>query len=377
MATYRTGTITVTNGSKAVTGASTLFKTAGVVSGDQLYIVDANNIPTGYLYEVDVVDSDTLITLKQNYQGTTASGQNYMIMNMAGNQTVPNFASRLAPVMQSWGDIEGKISVTPQIDGIPQADETGKIDKGWLPDATTEAKGVVKVGTNISVADGVISVPDASTVAKGMVKIGTNLSVADGVISVPDATTEAKGVVKVGANINVTEGTISVSVASETVKGVSELATSAEVLAGTDTERPITPKTLTDKILGTVSQSSGVPTGAIIESGSNANGHYIKHADGTMICYMPRKSMGNIACTTVAATGVRYISAGVDITFPATFIDRNVSASFSVCAASNTPKPYYFDVGAENFGTGTILFEHTTNTSTATTINLTLIGRWF
>jgi hypothetical protein len=37
-------------------------------------------------------------------------------------------------------------------------------------------------------------------------------------------------------------------------------------------------------IVGTVSQSGGVPTGAIIEQGSNANGSYIKYANGTMIC---------------------------------------------------------------------------------------------
>lgn len=37
-------------------------------------------------------------------------------------------------------------------------------------------------------------------------------------------------------------------------------------------------------IVGPVSQTGGVPTGAIIESGSNANGRYIKYADGTMIC---------------------------------------------------------------------------------------------
>ncbi|MCP3177314.1 hypothetical protein MJO47_09405 [Desulfuromonas sp. KJ2020] len=38
-------------------------------------------------------------------------------------------------------------------------------------------------------------------------------------------------------------------------------------------------------ILGTVSQSGGVPTGAIIERGSNANGEYVKFADGTLICW--------------------------------------------------------------------------------------------
>lgn len=37
-------------------------------------------------------------------------------------------------------------------------------------------------------------------------------------------------------------------------------------------------------ILGTVSQSAGVPTGAIIERGSTASGDYVKFADGTLIC---------------------------------------------------------------------------------------------
>ena len=37
-------------------------------------------------------------------------------------------------------------------------------------------------------------------------------------------------------------------------------------------------------ILGTVSQSAGVPTGAVIERGSNANGEYVRYADGTQIC---------------------------------------------------------------------------------------------
>nr|WP_321525994.1 DUF2793 domain-containing protein [uncultured Cohaesibacter sp.] len=49
-------------------------------------------------------------------------------------------------------------------------------------------------------------------------------------------------------------------------------------------------------ILGTVAQSSGVPTGAIIERGSNANGEYVRFADGTQIC-----TNGNAAITTAAA----------------------------------------------------------------------------
>lgn len=37
-------------------------------------------------------------------------------------------------------------------------------------------------------------------------------------------------------------------------------------------------------LLGPVSQSGGVPTGAVIERGSNAGGSYLRHADGTQIC---------------------------------------------------------------------------------------------
>jgi hypothetical protein len=36
-------------------------------------------------------------------------------------------------------------------------------------------------------------------------------------------------------------------------------------------------------ILGTVAQTGGVPTGAVIERGSNANGEYVKFADGTLM----------------------------------------------------------------------------------------------
>lgn len=39
-------------------------------------------------------------------------------------------------------------------------------------------------------------------------------------------------------------------------------------------------------LLGTVSQTGGLPTGAVIERGENANGTYTKYADGTMECLL-------------------------------------------------------------------------------------------
>ena len=38
--------------------------------------------------------------------------------------------------------------------------------------------------------------------------------------------------------------------------------------------------------VGTVSESSGTPTGDIIQKGSNANGEYVRYADGTQICWI-------------------------------------------------------------------------------------------
>ena len=46
-------------------------------------------------------------------------------------------------------------------------------------------------------------------------------------------------------------------------------------------------------IVGAVSQSGGTPTGAIIQRGSNANGEFVRFADGTQIC-----TNGNNAITT-------------------------------------------------------------------------------
>lgn len=50
-------------------------------------------------------------------------------------------------------------------------------------------------------------------------------------------------------------------------------------------------------LLGTVTESSGIPTGAVIERGGNANGDYVRFADGTQIC-----SNSNAAITTAPAS---------------------------------------------------------------------------
>jgi hypothetical protein len=72
---YKTGTITVTNGSPTITGAGTLWVDTGTLfPGDILYASD------GKLYEILTINSNTGITLASNYLGTSLSGQAYSIM---------------------------------------------------------------------------------------------------------------------------------------------------------------------------------------------------------------------------------------------------------------------------------------------------------
>lgn len=133
----------------------------------------------------------------------------------------------------------------------------------------------------------------------------------------------------------------------------------------------------TGNILGTVSEVSGVPTGAVIERGSNVNGDYVKFADGTMIANV------NMDLTQSATEKV-----DDTWTFPNTFlgapsimgsIDRNT------VAANATPSPS--DLGpimtASESDTSAIVEVYritgTTNfgASDTITVRLTAIGRWF
>jgi len=74
-----------------------------------------------------------------------------------------------------------------------------------------------------------------------------------------------------------------------------------------------------ENLLGTVSQTAGAPTGAVIERGANANGEYVKFADGTMICYHTF-SVGSIVAAGAGTFDNPYVSnPGVTWTFPAAF----------------------------------------------------------
>ena len=145
-----------------------------------------------------------------------------------------------------------------------------------LPTASASTLGGVKIGTNISIASGVISVADASTSGKGVVQLiasvsasasavdtkvptekavrteldkkqntltaGTNISLSGGTVTntytLPTASASTLGGVKTGSNITNSSGVISVADASTSAKGVVKLVTAVGTTLAADTVVP-------------------------------------------------------------------------------------------------------------------------------------------
>lgn len=73
-------------------------------------------------------------------------------------------------------------------------------------------------------------------------------------------------------------------------------------------------------LIGTVGQSGGIPTGAVIERGSNANGDYTRFADGTQICTVTDFNLGSIKGAGAGTFADPYrTDAPATITWPAAF----------------------------------------------------------
>jgi hypothetical protein len=72
-------------------------------------------------------------------------------------------------------------------------------------------------------------------------------------------------------------------------------------------------------ILGGVSQTGGLPTGAMIEQGSNANGTYVRFADGTQICWVTEVNMGSIIAAGDGSWATPYRTNPISLIWPAAF----------------------------------------------------------
>jgi len=125
-------------------------------------------------------------------------------------------------------------------------------------------------------------------------------------------------------------------------------------------------------ILGTVSQSAGVPTGAIIERGSNANGEFVRFADGTQICNATITVTVNTAFTNVfGTTSGNSFRSDSTWSYPSAFI---AAPTITGSGGSNAS---VVEISGEPTTTSTPFYPYTTVNGTTLIISLLAIGRWF
>ncbi len=393
MSWYRTGTVAVTNGSKTVTGVGTLWTTA-VNAGDAFALVDANLNPTGAWYEVESVTNNTTLVLKQSYAGSTGSNKQYCVFNLVGNMTTPSFAQRLATFFASFQSLIDKPTTTPTASSIPIADSGGKIADGWIPAtvARTASPALTGTPTAPTAAASIDSTQIATTAhVKGYLK---SMGIGSGAISTATSTdwndlpTEFGGSMSwktVFGGTTVTNAPPVLGAAALTHFYVTHIQYGSNTML--QIAVPFADSGVRDmsiyirgcyqgtwrrwyrqysqyNILGTVSQSDGVPTGAVIERGSNTNGEYVKFADGTMIAtFNASLSSGSYAWTYPVAFAAAPQVSAIQV------VGTSTDLVSTTCSTPGKSSVTIYGNISTNSGTSWA--------ASTSAIRLTAIGRWF
>ncbi len=181
---------------------------------------DAFRGPDGAWYEVTNIASDTALSISPNYQGATNASGGYALAPLQGY--VKDSADALRALVNLYGSKLAALGTTGNYEILP-------VEKGGTG-ATTSGGALAGLGAAKSGANSDITSLSGLTTALSLAQGGTG----------GKSAAEARTGLGLG---------------------------SAAIAA----------------ILGTVSQSGGVPTGAIFESGSSSAGSWVKFASGLMI----------------------------------------------------------------------------------------------
>ncbi|GAB5433127.1 MAG: hypothetical protein EpisKO_24970 [Epibacterium sp.] len=386
MAWVSSGTVSVTNGSTTVTGTGTSW--FGAMQNGWGFVG-----PDGRVYEILTVDSADTITLKTPYLGSTAAAQAYAVfptgshnldLTAALQQLLSNYQGVYDTVGQ--GRFPGEVVFDADRDtgmGNPSPNELGlKAGDVWQ---------LLLKGGQASGAAVQASLSD-TTAGRLMLNGGHGLGAetrqvknhdwndanASGLFHSDSVGLNKPGFASNFAGISLRRSdTLHAQLAIALNSGVSQNARTA-VRAKTG------PTSWSDwfeiytqtSILGTVAQSSGIPTGALIERGSNANGHYARFADGTQICH-DRRSVSYATAQAMTATWI----------YPAPFsANPQVSIAIDEDNLTNNATPSIYEVLSyfDSIGTssvrlalGRISGMTSFNSADTAGVDALAIGRWF
>jgi len=314
---YKAGTVSVTQNSNAVIGSGTAFIANSRVG-------DGFRGPDGRWYEVTNIASNTALSISPNYEGPTAAGGFYSIMPVQGYQK--DLSDQVRAILKDYGDKLALLGTTGNYEILP---------------ASKGGTGIVDLSVFVQ---GLLNDADAPAARATLVaaKSGAN----DDITSLTALTTAVP--VTMGGTGGKTQA------AARTGLGLGAAAVAA--------------------IVGTVSQSSGVPTGSIIETSTTANGTFTKFADGTMIC---RSSTVYASTSILAVAGAVFNgSPAPSQVYPAAFV--------GVPATNQYFEPSTGQVWAATTGVSTSSlwsavypFSQVQVSSLSLTLHRIAYGRWF
>jgi len=228
MAWYKTGTISVTNGSTTVTGSGTQW-IANAAIGEALYA------PDGRLYEITNIASDTSMTIAPAYLGSTQSGQDYVIV--PSQSYIRDLAAQAADLVNNYSTIANTTGVGKFGDGTvsePGIRFSDDLDTGFYRSGTNEvtfvAGGVAQFKFNSVdglVLTGDLDVDTLKIDGTEVTATAAELNVLDGITASTAELNILDGVTATAAELNILDGVTATAGEINLLDGVT--ATTAEI----------------------------------------------------------------------------------------------------------------------------------------------------
>ncbi len=298
---YNTGTVSVANGATTVTGTGVLW--SGLLAGDTLELA-------GQRVTIASVTDATHFELATPWSGTTQSGASYLVRFDAPSRFTSGYLAEQVRALIAQAGIIKAARPNYEVQSLG-----GNAPPGAPVTGDMYVVGTVPTGAWSAMANNLAQWAGSAWLFTAPSRGTTVVSVATGIVSIWSGAAwlpykaPTPYIETLMDDINDARGARHAlgGTAFQALGTLNGAAGSFPRFTG-----PGGADAVMQEIVGTVSQSGGVPTGAIVGSGSNGNGLWTRWADGTQICERRHASVSGI----IAANN--YVSLGAH-TFPAAF----------------------------------------------------------